>query len=1101
MSDRPVVLLVEDNPLTRKMLRVVLDKSGYQALEAETASEALDVAQRHRLHLVLQDLHLPDLDGIALVRALRQLPYCGEIPIIAMSGLLSKIEEARTLRAGFTDYLFKPVETARLLSLLDSHLRPRMPFGRFGEARRLLLVDDDPVQIRLNALQLRGLGFEVTTAAGGPEALDLMAQEVPDIVVTDLLMPDMTGFELCLAMRRQSRLATIPVVVASTTFAIIEEADRALAHRIGVTAFVERTPSLDEVIAAVRGSLDIVPPAIPAIETEGLTTAFTHRLIHQLEHQIALNASLARQTGMHAAQLSILEGAAQVLTQEHDLPTVLEAVLMRALDAGGVSAGAIFLLDDDERPVLRAQIGFPDTLRDELADFFGQRPLLRALMQEDRPIEIPSSHVDPLDAQRLLGRAGVNALIVAPLLAGGRSHGALVLRASSREFGDTFLGSVAAVAGQLGQATALSRVVERLATSEFRYRSLFEGVPTGVFRSEPGGRLLDVNHELVRLLGAPDAHSLLGRSAFSHYADPKDRDRWQAELDRQGEVRDFETRILRRDGTSIPISISARAIRGLDGAIQYYEGTLTDISLRKATEAALQDTQARLQHVLASSVAVIYLLRITPEGAIPEWVSDNLLRVTGHDPASTLTPSWWLEHVHPDDSDRAMMVVRTLQETEEATHEYRFERKDGTYLWLRDSMRLLRDEHGTPVQVVGAWLDITEQKSLEAQFLQAQKMEAIGQLAAGVAHDFNNILTVISGYAELLRDHGGDAASTRAGLTEIVQASRRAALLTRQLLAFGRRQLLQPVTIDLNAAVQQAMTMVTRLIGQHITVRETFSAMALPVRLDPGQFEQVLLNLAVNARDAMERGGELLIRTWPMECSIADARDRGLDHPGRYAVLQVMDNGGGIPPDVVARIFEPFFTTKERGKGTGLGLSTVYGIVRQSGGHIAVDSEPGVGTTFTLHFPMATGVVPGDEDGAAPSEPPAGRGEMVLVVEDESALRQFAVQVLRRHGYRTIEAPNAAEALAFILRTDALPELVLTDVSMPGMTGPELGQRLRELAPDIAVMYMSGYAGDAAQRLGVPLQPGSFLNKPFSADELLEAVAARLAPRRAATPS
>jgi nitrogen-specific signal transduction histidine kinase len=378
-------------------------------------------------------------------------------------------------------------------------------------------------------------------------------------------------------------------------------------------------------------------------------------------------------------------------------------------------------------------------------------------------------------------------------------------------------------------------------------------------------------------------------------------------------------------------------------------------------------------------------------------------------------------------------------------------------------------------------MDVTERRTLEAQFQQAQKMEAVGRLAGGVAHDFNNLLTVILGFCELLladRDLGDPR---RADITEIQNAGTRAAGLTRQLLAFSRKQIIEPTLLDLNVVVADMRAMLGRLIGEDVTVAVKLASAPVPVKADRGQIEQIVLNLAVNARDAMPKGGTLTIEAANIDIDQHNAKTHVSVEPGSYVVLSVTDTGTGMTPQVQARLFEPFFTTKERGKGTGLGLATVQGIVTRSGGSVGVYSEVGKGTSLKVYFPRADAE---EMPVAAPPQVRAASGvQTVLVVEDERGLRALAKRLLEREGYTVLAAANAEEAVQ-LFDANASIDLVLTDVIMPGASGPELTRRLLEQRAALKVIYMSGYTDDAIVQHGI-LKPGiAFLNKPFTSETL-----------------
>jgi len=400
----------------------------------------------------------------------------------------------------------------------------------------------------------------------------------------------------------------------------------------------------------------------------------------------------------------------------------------------------------------------------------------------------------------------------------------------------------------------------------------------------------------------------------------------------------------------------------------------------------------------------------------------------------------------------------------------------------------VRDAAGRIIHYVAVKRDVTHEAQLEAQLLQAQKMEAIGQLAGGVAHDFNNILAVIMMQSELLLTQGDVAESVRDGIQQIRAAAQRAANLTRQLLAFSRRQVMQARDLDLNEVVTNLATMLQRIIGEDVWLELRLYPTPLMTHADAGMLDQVLMNLAVNARDAMPKGGRLIIETTAREFSAAEAAALPDVKPGHYVGLRVSDTGCGIPPEILPRIFEPFFTTKEPGKGTGLGLATVFGIVKQHGGCIQVASEPGRGTTFEVYLPALA------ETAAAASEAesrPAPRGgtETILLVEDDADVRLVTCITLERHGYRVLEAPDGLAALELWRQHRDAVALLLTDLVMPGeLDGRELAQRLRADRPQLKVIYTSGYSPELAGRQLHSQSGEAFLQKPCPAERLLETV-------------
>jgi hypothetical protein len=447
----------------------------------------------------------------------------------------------------------------------------------------------------------------------------------------------------------------------------------------------------------------------------------------------------------------------------------------------------------------------------------------------------------------------------------------------------------------------------------------------------------------------------------------------------------------------------------------------------------------------------------------------------------------FLNCIHADDRPAMQAEIeRALAERRDAVLEYRAAMPDGSTRLIACRGRFFRDESGEVVSAVGIGIDVSERHQLEAQLVQAQKMEAIGQLAGGIAHDFNNLLTAILGYAELLVPVVKHDERQRADLEEIRKAAVRATRLTGQLLAFSRRQILQPAVIDLNALVTEVAALLGRLIGEDIGLTLELDPSLGRTKADPGQIEQVIVNLAINARDAMPSGGALTIQTMNLDVDDQFFRRHGFANEGgttRFVALSISDTGTGIDPAVKKRIFEPFFTTKPKGKGTGLGLATVYGIVKQSGGSIWVYSEPGQGATFKVYLPRTDQPVAADAAGT-PSPGVSKGTETILLVEDEDAVRMLSQALLERQGYRVLVAASAEEATNIAGSARTPIHLLVTDVVMPGESGPELFEHLHPLRPEMRVLFLSGYTDDAIVRRGVLKAGTPFLQKPFTATAL-----------------
>ncbi|MBI5442825.1 MAG: PAS domain S-box protein [Deltaproteobacteria bacterium] len=507
------------------------------------------------------------------------------------------------------------------------------------------------------------------------------------------------------------------------------------------------------------------------------------------------------------------------------------------------------------------------------------------------------------------------------------------------------------------------------------------------------------------------------------------------------------------------------------GAIE----TLQDLTHRKRAEDALQEAHSRLEAVFQASPLPMF--SVDPDGRVLFW-----------NPAAEWTFGWTEEEamghflpIVPSDKVEEFRALRTevFAGRGFTGFEARRQRKDGSPVDLSVSTAPLRDSDGNIVGALSVVEDITERKQLQDQLRQAQKMEAVGRLAGGVAHDFNNLLTIILGMSELARDDAAPGSQLLQQLEQILGAGQRAAGLTRQLLAFSRQQVFQVVTVDVNALVQNLAKMLRRLIGEDIELTVEPAQALWPVAADPGQVEQVLMNLAVNARDAMLRGGRLTVRTANVEVG-PERRRPGLE-PGSYATFAVSDTGTGMEPQILARIFEPFFTTKGPEQGTGLGLATVYGIVKQSHGYVDVESAPGLGSTFTVYLPRAE---PRSATACAANGAAPGGVERILVVEDEEPVRGVIVSALRRSGYRVLEATGAEEACRLVAGDPDPVHLLITDVVMPGVAGPELGAKLQALHPTLRVLYISGYPGSDLGTRCVLEPSAHFLAKPFAQEAL-----------------
>ncbi|MBI4564478.1 MAG: response regulator [Planctomycetes bacterium] len=535
------------------------------------------------------------------------------------------------------------------------------------------------------------------------------------------------------------------------------------------------------------------------------------------------------------------------------------------------------------------------------------------------------------------------------------------------------------------------------------------------------------------------------------------------------------------------------SIRRWESEEQAFVGSMADqialameASERRRTEEELRRSEENYRLLIANMPDVLWTA--DEQGRIV-FISPNVERILGFAPEEIYARGDLLRfgRVHPEDVQRAKEAYLALfAGSGRYDVEYRVQRGDRKWVWLQDRAVATFEKEGA-LYASGLFSDVTEKRQLEDQFRQSQKMEAVGRLAGGVAHDFNNILTVINGYSEILLTRIPADDPLRAPVDQIRHAGHRAALLTRQLLSLSRKHVVQPELIDLNAVVAQSEGMFRRLIGEDIRLETKLSEGLGMATADPGLIEQILLNLVVNSRDAMPDGGTIVIETANRELDEAYARMKVDVRPGPYVMLSVNDTGHGMDAEVQAHLFEPFFTTKEKGKGTGLGLLTVYGIVNQCGGHISVASEVGKGTTFRIYLPKTGEAAPKKEAPRRRTASPRG-SETILLAEDEETVRALAGDILRANGYRVLEASDGVEALRVFEQEREKVRLMVTDVVMPRMSGPELARQAEKIRPDVRVLFMSGYTGRAMEDENLVGRGKDFLQKPFTASAFLDKV-------------
>ena len=892
------------------------------------------------------------------------------------------------------------------------------------ESAKAILVNDDPLQLRLAAAVLEKDGLKVLACQSAEEALRVMRdQGAPDVIVTDLHMPGIDGWRLCRLLRSAEYKAfnKTPILVISATFSGADAEE--VTSELGANGFLSIPYEPSTLCACVRSLLD---GKTPATSLRALIIEDSPTLARLLRRAFEAHgyAVCVAETGGEALRL-LRERSPDVVVIDYHLPDITGDAILPEVKRPGSAAVAVVITAD------------PST---ELATRLTQ-------MGADGYIR------KPFDPDHLID-----------------------------------------LCEKARRARALLRVEElleertrQLRQSQERLRSLFEGIPEAVIVHDDKGVILHANEVAARWLSWP-AGGLDGRSLRQIVA-PEYVSALPGQL--RGAIADgacaFETTMISRTGRRIAVEVNERPIIFEDK--RAILGVARDVTERKRAEREMQSLLQLHQNTLTTMPSALIVLNaglniiMANRRYLEAWGFEEA-QVIGRNiadvfPASLICEQQLLQRIEAVRAGGAPDLLLGVP--------HRANGHADKYLNIRIcGLPAASGEEEAP----GALLvidDVTQQRRMEEQIRQSVKMESIGILAGGVAHDFNNLLTGIIGYTQLLHRKARQDPNITRDLAQIRELADRAAGLTRQLLAFSRRQTLDPIVLNINSLVDNASKMLKRIIGEDI-VLEVLAAPDLgAVRADPGQVEQVLLNLAVNARDAMPKGGKLTIETNNVQLDHKYAQHRADAKPGPYVVISVSDTGCGMDQQTLDHIFEPFFTTKEPGKGTGLGLSTVYGIVTQHGGHISAGSAVRVGTTFRIYLPRVAAELSPEALDEEEAGPPEG-GERILLVEDEPTVRRLVQHVLQDSGYTVAAAPCPSDAEKIFAEHAGDFDMLLTDVVMPGESGKDLYEKLAKADPSLKILYMSGYIDTAMVRRGILSRDAAFIQKPFTPEALVQKV-------------
>jgi PAS domain S-box-containing protein len=623
--------------------------------------------------------------------------------------------------------------------------------------------------------------------------------------------------------------------------------------------------------------------------------------------------------------------------------------------------------------------------------------------------------------------------------------------------------------------------------SETAYRTIFDKATVGIFQSTPEGRILNLNPASARMLGYDSPEEMINTikdTGRQLYVSQDDRQRLLRLAEENEAVEGFETRFYKKDGNIVHVLLNFDCIKDGGGRIAGFEGTILDITETRKAEGALRQAEEMYRNIYENAIEGIF--RTTPDGLLID-ANPAFARILGYDDPKELAASVTDIGRQVFASERRRKEYMDLMATRGVVRDFETQVrcKDGSTQWVSVNSRSTGGDEGNPLYHEGTIESITERKQLETQLRHAQKMESIGTLAGGVAHDFNNVLTTVMGYCSLIMMKAGDKHPYAGYVNQIMEAANRASALTQSLLAFSRKQAWEVKPVDINETIRGVEKLLRRVIGEDIELETLLGKERLIVMVGDGHISQLLMNLATNARDAMPDGGVLTIRTEAAHLS-GDLVGTHLGREGTYAALEMSDTGTGMDERTKDQIFDPFFTTKEVGKGTGLGLSVVYGIVNQNKGYLNVSSVPGKGTTFTVYFPLAEA----SADEEAPLERARLRGgkEVILVAEDNAQVREIVTTTLRDFGYTVIEACDGSDAIGKFNENRAAIDLLLLDVIMPRKNGKEAYTEVKKVRPDVRAIFMSGYTGDILSRKGISREGIPMISKPIVIERLLRVI-------------
>lgn len=1099
------ILLINDDPASLELMSYILEQVGYKVVSKSNGLEGLETAKKEHPDLIISDIIMPIMDGIEFCRQARLINHLKATPIILVTAYFKGSEKLiEGLDAGADSYIEVPYEPMHLVAKVSRFLERREVEEEYDHffnfsIDMLCMADTDGCFTKINTAWERTLGFT---------SQDLLSKSIVEFVHPN-------DKELASALIRGKRDASFEIRYLCKngsykwllwTLTYIKEKNVIYAVVHDITERKTYEYSLKDSKDEVTNILESITDGFFALDQDWNFTyvnTAAEQLLHRTKKDL-LGKNIWKEYPDAVGTFDVMY--LQAIKDQRSFrfteyyPEPLNSWF--EVDAFPSKSGiSIYFRDITERQQAAHRLVKSET--QFKAVFNSSLDGMLIINDESKCLDANPA------ACALFGLTHeqmTNVYINDYLRDGDKSEfkekwqlllehkihrGEYILVSSKKSKLNVELASTNTfLPGKhlfvVRDITQRKIIEENLIQSRKRLAEAQELASLGSWEwsSENG---ITWSDEVYRIFGLNKDEFKVDFQSVIERIHPKDQEYFYSQFRRafiDGEEFKFKHRIVLPDHSSKTVRQITKVNLDNDGQLHKFVGTIQDITQSEQSEQALRQAEAKYRTLVESSPGIVYLIQHVPPYSLL-YVSPNI-KTLGFTPEEWYSkPELWKQMIHEEDRDRVVEATKkAIKEGTDCEIEYRVVKKDGTTFWLQNKGRLIRDETGNEVGWQGLMIDVTGTKKLELQIGQSQKLESVGRLAGGIAHDFNNMLMIINGYCDLSLKMIEKDDLLRSNIVEIKKASERSALLTHQLLAFSRQQVLQLKILNLNEVVDDIRNMIERLLGERVSLEIIEDSNLKNVKADLGQITQIIINLTINARDAMPKGGKLSIST----SNVCLNEEFAAQHPptiaGNYTLLKIKDTGTGIDKESLNYIFEPFYTTKELGKGAGLGLATVYGIIKQLGGYIWVDSAIGEGTTFDVYLPQIEQEIPTETDDVNIREDELAGHETVLIAEDDTIVRNLMCQVLEDYGYNVIAARNGIEAYETYKKNHLKIDLLITDIIMPQMDGKELAEKILTDNPNIQILFTSGYIDNDVTRHHLIEENFNFLQKPFTFEEL-----------------